>query len=234
MLEASGEAPELPTIRDDLRWLRQAFGPAREWDVFVTEQLHGMSRRFADHAAAVAALGGVAEVARNEANAVAVEVLGSARYTAFRLRVERWIYRLIETDGKIPDGLDRSAAAVSRDLLDRCQKRVRKIGKGLDLDDFDGLHRLRIAIKRLRYALEFLVPVDSAPTRGAYLKSLKQLQTRLGDINDLRSVPARLDRLALPEGLAPPTVKRLLGRRGSSWAGRRPSWTPNAIAWANR
>ncbi len=55
----------------------------------------------------------------------------------------------------------------------RVHKRAAEIGKSMR-----ALHKLRIAAKKLRYALEFA---------GAATDSIAKLQTQLGDINDYRS-----------------------------------------------
>ncbi|HLX45799.1 MAG TPA: CHAD domain-containing protein [Bryobacteraceae bacterium] len=59
-----------------------------------------------------------------------------------------------------------------RDAVKRLFKRAAKA------DDARGLHRLRIAAKKLRYALELLAP------RHDRLEQMKRLQALLGDIND--------------------------------------------------
>lgn len=50
--------------------------------------------------------------------------------------------------------------------------------RGAKADDSKGLHRLRIAAKKLRYTLELLAP------KCIRLEQIKRLQSMLGDIND--------------------------------------------------
>jgi CHAD domain-containing protein len=45
-------------------------------------------------------------------------------------------------------------------------------------------HRLRIAFKRLRYALEFFAPVLPRKRQKAYLDGLVAIQDLLGNLND--------------------------------------------------
>lgn len=73
-------------------------------------------------------------------------------------------------------------------LLDEVQKRAR----GTDAADVDGMHKLRIRIKRLRYAIELLF-ADDAPTSAA-LKLSSKLQKRLGELHDVDEALARMSK----------------------------------------
>jgi CHAD domain-containing protein len=53
------------------------------------------------------------------------------------------------------------------------------------------LHRMRLAAKRLRYALELFAPCWSEPL-GAYAKEIAKLQTSLGELHDCDEWIARL------------------------------------------
>lgn len=64
----------------------------------------------------------------------------------------------------------------------------------LDQEDALALHALRIRVKRLRYALEVLVPGFAAPPE-AQLKHLRLLQTALGDHHDLVTLTGMLAEL---------------------------------------
>jgi CHAD domain-containing protein len=59
------------------------------------------------------------------------------------------------------------------------------------------MHRLRIQVKKMRYASEFFADVYSgkkAARRGAKFQSaLRRLQTCLGDFNDIMTSKARCD-----------------------------------------
>lgn len=61
------------------------------------------------------------------------------------------------------------------------------------------LHYLRISIKHLRYALEFL-NLDTEDSKNT-IKTLKQLQDKLGLINDLRVLNDQLDKILKKEKL---------------------------------
>ena len=60
-----------------------------------------------------------------------------------------------------------------------------------DPEDRQGLHDFRIAVKRLRYALEFLGPAFDNKTKAA-LKGCQDLQEALGLVTDCDAFLARL------------------------------------------
>jgi CHAD domain-containing protein len=72
-----------------------------------------------------------------------------------------------------------SAGQPPHDAIHDAVKRLFK--RGAKAEDAKGLHRLRIAAKKLRYTLELLAP------RHTRLEQIKRLQTLLGDINDCES-----------------------------------------------
>lgn len=55
------------------------------------------------------------------------------------------------------------------------------------------VHDLRIAVKRLRYGLEFLGPVISAKRTGPYLERVRALQDCLGQLTDADAFMRRLE-----------------------------------------
>ncbi len=60
-----------------------------------------------------------------------------------------------------------------------------------DPEDAGGLHDLRIAVKRLRYALEFLGPAYDGPVKKALAKTV-ELQESLGRVTDCDAFLRRL------------------------------------------
>ena len=70
----------------------------------------------------------------------------------------------------------------------RAVKRGRKAKSGEEGD----LHRLRIALKKLRYTAEFLAPLYPKKKVRRYVKKLRGLQEHLGAINDIAHVRATM------------------------------------------
>src|SRR6202000_2205737 len=83
-------------------------------------------------------------------------------------------------DRKLP----RAANRILNRQITRGKKRARIAGSKAEGD----LHRLRIALKKLRYTAEFFAPLYPRKDVKKYLKRLKGLQNQLGDLNDIANV----------------------------------------------
>jgi triphosphatase len=97
---------------------------------------------------------------------------------------------------------------------------VRRGGRRLDQLDVAGRHRLRIRVKRLRYAAEFFAGLFERPSRERrYRAGLEQVQEAFGALNDL--AVAR-DRIPAEARLTSPEIAfaagRLIGHREQSAA----------------
>ena len=175
-------APVLPEAFRQ-RWtgpwrdLGRGLGEARNWDVFLSETLPPLN----------AAFPGAAELTRLERHAnsrsqaahLAVRrLLGSPAYSRLLLEFSADLFAL----GEEPAG-QRPLADFAARRLDRRARQASRLARNLAELDHAGRHRLRIAFKKLRYAIEFLAPAggNGAP----YAQSLARLQEHLGRLNDL-------------------------------------------------
>jgi CHAD domain-containing protein len=62
------------------------------------------------------------------------------------------------------------------------------------------LHRLRIALKKLRYTAEFFAPLYPKKDVARYLQKLRGLQNNLGDLNDAANVRSVVGNLVREKG----------------------------------
>ena len=175
----------LALARGDLKWLASRLGPARDWDVFATETLPALGAESAT--GALRDLSSRSETLSRAAHGRARRALRSRRYRRFALSLAAW---LSGEDGRHgPDGraiaaLDAPVQDYAARVLRKRARRARKKGRGLDGLSSRELHRLRIAIKKLRYAADFFSGLyEAAAVRGT-LKRLARLQDILGAIND--------------------------------------------------
>jgi CHAD domain-containing protein len=76
-------------------------------------------------------------------------------------------------------------AVVAADLLDRRHRRALRRGSGFARLPTEARHRARIALKRLRYAVEFFRPLHPARGQGRFHRRLAGLLDRLGHLNDV-------------------------------------------------
>lgn len=87
---------------------------------------------------------------------------------------------------------DDPAADLLRPLVQKRWKKLRKKVDRLSDEPADvELHRVRIATKRCRYAIEAVAPAFDADTK-ATAAALARLQDTLGELNDARVISARL------------------------------------------
>ena len=190
---------------DDAAWLEgeaseliDLLGPARDWDVFITETLAAVRAARPDDEA-LPALAAAAEVERRRAYERG-EALRAPDYTSFLLSFGRWI----ETAGwRSRDKravLDQPLARMAGRLLDKRHRRLLKRGR-----DFEGLsdkhlHRLRITLKKLRYAGEFFASQFPEGNPRPYIKALRRLQDDLGRLNDAAVAERLLNDLLAARG----------------------------------
>jgi CHAD domain-containing protein len=153
------------------------------------------------------------------ARRAALETVQSAEFRAFLFRALRWLERLPWTQTEMP------LAAFGSERLENFRRKVLRRAK---LESGKGRHRLRVRIKRLRYACEFFAPCFPPAQVAQYLKVLRALQDLLGDLNDIvvaRRLLRHLD-VAIPAGLAA-REKRLISKLGAAWERfekARPCW----------
>lgn len=171
---ASSEASarEMQALGAEAKWLAQELAPSRDLHVFLTETVHDVPRE-------------VMRVAQRLAHAHlerARAALAGERYTTF----DTTLASFVEHEPAAPGAqLGTFGAAVLQIRHDKVRKRGQKIAS------LDGkrLHRLRIAIKKLRYAAEFLQPAFAQPpfdsrTAKPYIEATARLQGALGTLND--------------------------------------------------
>jgi triphosphatase len=173
-------------LSDGAKRILGGLGPARDWDVFLTESLAPALAARPDDSS-LATLRAAAGAAQVDAYAAVRAAIADASYTRFLLQLGRWI----EAGGWREDAtrkgaawLDRPIEAFADRLLARRHRKVLKRGR-----DFAGLtpaerHRLRIALKKLRYATEFFQTLYPGKRTHSYIAALKHLQDTLGHLND--------------------------------------------------
>lgn len=167
-----------PPWLDALREQMTVLNPARDWDVFQAETLARLDLPHdADFLAAVAA-----RVAG--ARAAARATLASPGFTRAVLLLGQALLQ--------PPKLDMTTREWAARVLERRWKSVRRRGAALSEGDPVPRHRLRIAVKKLRYATDALASLHGKRV-GKSLAALEALQDSLGNLNDL-AVAERLMR----------------------------------------
>jgi len=178
-------APRLPgnfcdELLPPLRQLMDRLGRARDLDVLLAEIAMPVMHALPAEPRLAALVGAVTD-RQYSAREAAVHYLRSAAYGRLMLMASAILHRPPFGEPEAGDTI----AAFASDRLRRLRKKVRELADAASTEEPASLHRLRIAIKRLRYALEFFTPLCSAKPLQKLLRSLGVLQEELGQLNDL-------------------------------------------------
>jgi inorganic triphosphatase YgiF len=175
-------------VTEELRWLGGTLGPARNLDVFVAELLPAARAGLPDEPGwddLAATLDRLRLAAYDQ---IRKDIL-SQRYTASVLRLLRWLEgsggrRCSASDE--PNPIASPIGATAPDVLDRRRRKVRQRGKGFGSLRPGERHKLRIAVKKLRYTIELFGSLFDKDRLERFVGRLKRLQSDLGYANDVR------------------------------------------------
>jgi len=182
---APAEARLVRAMAAEAKWLAGECAPARDLHVFLTEtveQAPAMVKR-------VAARLAKAHLER------ARTALSGARYNSFEGQLTAFVAEAPpHAAGRLDD--------FGRAVLDKHHAKVEQRGRHLARLDRRHLHKLRIAIKKLRYAAAFLQPAFAArpfdsKAAKAYIEATVRLQGTLGTLNDRAMAAQMLDDIAI-------------------------------------
>jgi len=192
-------------IAEELKWLANALGPARNWDVFVTQTLppilkqfpadKGVQHLFQEARKAQAA-------ARNEADIA----LRSPRHDRMLLTLGAWLLadgwhvNAASTKQKLRQAAP--ALELARRVLTAYHKTLHQHGPALLTMPVEERHEVRIAVKKLRYATEFFASLFPRKATRGYIEALAALQEELGVLNDAATTATLLQQLDVPDTMA--------------------------------
>jgi inorganic triphosphatase YgiF len=177
-------------LREELRWFAGRFGDARNCDILLAKDA---PPPFADDATLRAKVG----KERDKAYRRVTVALDSPRGRALMLRFALWL----ELGGwRSRPRAAGAVAALAAHQLEGQWRKVRRRGGALGTLDAETEHQLRVDVKKLRYAAEFLTDVyrvqPQAGRRSRFIAALKDLQDELGVANDARLACVIAARLA--------------------------------------
>jgi triphosphatase len=175
-------------VGGEMAGLAAPLGPARNLDVFAAELLDPLR---AEHAAEPGwdVLAAAAERARAHAHDRVDREILAPHHTATVLRLLRWFEGRGWRAAQAPDGaawLTSPISATAPRILERRRRAVRKRSRKFARLAPRERHRLRIAVKKLRYTVELLGSVYDPRQLRRYNRRLKRVQEDLGRANDLR------------------------------------------------
>lgn len=170
-------------LRRESGWLAAEMGPARDLDVLCDGALKALTPP-PELAAAFASVKRQITQARRKAHAMALAAATSQRAQKLLLDICQTA-DCLAVDPALP-GLAKLAA----ERLERRHQAVTAAADGVETADVAARHRLRLALKKMRYAADFFAPLFPKKAAKAELKALARLQDALGAFNDAAMAPS--------------------------------------------
>ncbi|MCI0684743.1 MAG: CHAD domain-containing protein [Gemmataceae bacterium] len=186
--------------KKQLRRIRRAAGAARDWDVFITFVARARLRWSAPQVPGREFILGYALAQRRAAHQ------GLQRLDHdYPARFERLQNEVLAaaTDGGAPRALGELAQALIADLLRQLERDMAG-----NLDDYGQLHQVRIAGKRLRYAMEIFAGCFRANFRDTFYPVVENMQDILGAANDSHVASGYLEDMRAALAYLPPAAAR--------------------------
>jgi len=173
-------------ITPELRWLMAELGPLRDLDVFLGEIFAPVYAAFADDEG-MEGLRAHLVGRRNVAAERLRETLTSRRLARLLLETALWL----EGDPTIQG--TPSAAEVASVVLEKRFRKLLARSRGFGKLSAKERHKLRLDVKKLRYAGEFFEPVHPGGRPARFHRRLARLQDALGKLNDVAVAGGLLD-----------------------------------------
>lgn len=184
-----------------LRDLMHTLNPARDWDVFIAETLPGLQAAFAADPIDEALLAQVQQAAAR-ARRKALDAVASPVFTRLVLEMGRDLLTLPDTELVAREWAAHVLGGRWEDLRKQARK-MDRLGPG-------GLHEMRIAAKRLRYAADAFEALYGKRVRK-FIGHLSALQDDLGLANDVAVSSGLLRGLGLKQPVMAFDCGRLVG-----------------------
>ncbi|CAD5254052.1 Inorganic triphosphatase YgiF, contains CYTH and CHAD domains [Bosea sp. 62] len=186
VLKREVASPAFEPIGREAKRLGHVLGPARNWDVFITQTVPDIEADSLNDAG-LSLLCKAAEPHQTKSYADIAKRLANPQTSRFLLSFGA----LIERRGW-RSGLPSEAMAVLAEpaddfagrVLARTHRQALKRGRGFGSLRPEGRHELRLALKKLRYTAEFFLPLHDGAAARRYLARLSRLQEALGLAND--------------------------------------------------
>ena len=177
-------------IKAELKWLSGELGPARDLDVLVEESVAPL-RRSGPAKREMKTLERDLTRKRDSGFEKAKAAVASARYRNAILGTALWLIDGQWLRGKNPRAValrERPILEFAQEVLRKRTRKIIKLSKALNELTPREWHKLRIAVKKLRYGTDFFASLFGNKARKAHKRfasELETLQSALGKLNDI-------------------------------------------------
>jgi inorganic triphosphatase YgiF len=179
------------TIKTELKWFAQELGPARDLDAFLTEALQPLKKQHKNEPG-LASISKMFARQRLQSYRRAQDAVQSARFRMLVLDAAEWVEAgpwSVSEDPVMRIRREMPIGTYAAEQLSLRRKKIRRRGAKIGHLSPEQLHRLRIYVKKARYAAEFFSSMydgrKSTKRRKKVVSSLRQLQNCLGGLNDI-------------------------------------------------
>ena len=198
-------------LNREARRALKRLGPARDLDVFLLETLPPVI----DANPGVSSLLRLRDAARERRDAARE----SARKLILGRRFNRFVLDLLEvahSGGLVARDADEPLLETARRRLSARYRSLMKAGTGFDQLTESERHRVRISVKKLRYACDYSRGLFPGPAVRSYLTRLSALQDDLGRLSDASVARQISKELAAADPRAAEGASRV-GDRSDEW-----------------
>ncbi|HVW74856.1 MAG TPA: CHAD domain-containing protein [Rhizomicrobium sp.] len=182
------EGPELEKIKQALKWMSGELAAARDFDVFLHEARASAGEQ---PVLGLDVLEKDLKARRGAGLARARRMIESRRYRRILLDTGLWLTGgdwATSDDAMRKDLRDSALTDMAREILSARTAKVMKKARKFDRLDARGRHKLRIAVKKLRYGAGFFQSLfEHCHKQQRFMARLKDMQSALGRLNDLRT-----------------------------------------------
>lgn len=221
------------TWQPQLRALAGIAGGAREWDVLLSQIIAPVARLAPDYPG-LKALTFAAQVRRDAAHAKMRERLRNPEFGHLVILLMRAI---LTPAMSIPRAAASPETPPAPRLAQFAALQLRQLGRraaraaaAAEQGDVARLHALRLRLKRLRYAMEFVGPLVRSPN-ALRLRKIVSLQTSLGLLNDLSVSGPLMESLASEYPSAREAIAFIGGHHLATWRDRAVPDAVRGIRW---
>jgi len=183
------ECDDLGGLKQELKWMSDLLGAARDLDVLVTGSVRNVLLRHPG-LEGLRELRGKTEELKQAAHKRLNDAIHSERFRGLLLAIVEFAYAGVWLRDKLPERRKLRNTAVFDFASDELDRRWRSISKkksraAIVGEDDHERHRIRIRAKKLRYMAEFLESFSSAKAYEQTFDTLKKLQSALGVVHDV-------------------------------------------------
>lgn len=224
MRSVAGSAA-LDAFAAEAKRLADSLGGARDCDIFVEDILSSIAAALPE-LDGFAGLRRLAEARRSDGYAAARAAIADQRTSRFILELGAWIEERGWRSEISPDALgvlgDPAIGFAGRTLAELYLK-VLKRGRHFNGMTPEERHRLRIAVKKLRYATDFLLPLyGSRKPAKRFAAELAHLQEELGRYNDMATTRTIVSGFAGDPAGRSPAAGAVIGWQAQALAAAEP------------